>query len=100
LEPLAPARLRMFRGGDLLSRIRADIDALEHFYLRVLVPCAAAALCVLVMMVFLVRLSPLAALIDLSGLLLAGVALPLLTQRLGAPSGGQAVACRAALRAS
>ena len=34
LEPLAPARLQAYRGGDLLSRIRADIDSLEKFYLR------------------------------------------------------------------
>src|SRR5690606_6146208 len=28
LDPLAPARLEQYRSGDLLSRIRADIDTL------------------------------------------------------------------------
>ena len=40
LEPLAPARLQYYRGGDLLSRIRADIDSLDNVYLRVLAPSA------------------------------------------------------------
>ena len=38
LEPLAPARLMQFRSGDLLSRIVADIDALENYYVRVVAP--------------------------------------------------------------
>ena len=37
-EPLAPARLMQFRAGDLLSRIVADVDALENFYVRVVAP--------------------------------------------------------------
>jgi ATP-binding cassette subfamily C protein CydC len=36
VEPLAPARLEQYHSGDLLSRISADIDTLENFYLRVL----------------------------------------------------------------
>ena len=32
LEPLAPARLTTYRSGDILSRIVADIETLEHFY--------------------------------------------------------------------
>ncbi|MET0052750.1 MAG: hypothetical protein ABW095_16935 [Candidatus Thiodiazotropha sp.] len=30
LEPLAPAILEGYRSGDLLSRLRADIDTLDH----------------------------------------------------------------------
>src|ERR1700744_3149166 len=41
-EPLEPARLQYYRGGDLLSRIRADIDSLDNVYLRVLVPTVSA----------------------------------------------------------
>lgn len=44
LEPLAPARLQQYHSGDLLSRIRADIDALDNLYIRVLVPAAVAAI--------------------------------------------------------
>ena len=40
LEPLAPSRLMMFRSGDILNRIVADIDALDNLYLRVFSPSA------------------------------------------------------------
>ena len=38
LEPLAPARLLNFRSGDLLSRIVADVDIQQNFFLRVFAP--------------------------------------------------------------
>ena len=38
IEPLAPARLADRRSGDLLARIVADIETLEDFYVRVVVP--------------------------------------------------------------
>lgn len=100
LEPLAPARLQFYRGGDLLSRIRADIDTLDNFYLRVLAPSAAAALSVLLMTGFMMVFSVHIALVDLVGLLLAGIALPLLAQYLGGPPGALAVARRAELRSA
>lgn len=100
LEPLAPARLQFYRGGDLLSRIRADIDTLDNFYLRVLAPSVAAALGVVLMVGFMALFSVQVALVDLAGLLIAGVALPLLAQRLGGPPGERAVARRAELRSA
>jgi len=47
IEPLAPARLLDYRGGDLLGRAVGDIDALENFYVRVVSPLAVAGLTVL-----------------------------------------------------
>src|SRR5512136_1913519 len=44
VEPLAPARLMQYRSGDLLSRSVADIETLEHFYVRVIAPPIAAVL--------------------------------------------------------
>lgn len=44
LEPLAPAGLQGHRRGDLLSRLRADVDSLDNFYLRVLAPAVTALL--------------------------------------------------------
>ncbi len=52
LEPLAPAALQGYRAADLLSRIVADIDTLNLFYLRVYVPLLTAALTTLVMVLF------------------------------------------------
>ena len=100
LEPLAPARLQFYRGGDLLSRIRADIDTLDNFYLRVLAPSLAAALGMLLMVGFMAPFSGHVALIDLAGLLLAGVALPLWAQHLGGIPGERAVARRSELRSA
>ena len=44
VEPLAPARLMPYRSGDLLTRIMADIETLESFYVRAIVPPLAAFL--------------------------------------------------------
>ena len=44
IEPLAPARLQPYRSGDLLARILADIETLENFYVRVVVPPITAVL--------------------------------------------------------
>jgi ATP-binding cassette subfamily C protein CydC len=44
IEPLAPAGLWRFRSGDILTRIVADIDALDNLYLRALAPAAVALL--------------------------------------------------------
>lgn len=99
LEPLAPARLQTHRAGDLLSRIRADIDSLDNFYLRVLAPTVTAVICIALIVLFLLHLSPGVAEADLTGLLFVGVALPLAAFRAGRGPGREAVACRGLLRA-
>ena len=49
LEQLAPAILKRFGAGDMLGRIMGDIEVLQFFYLRTLIPPAAAiALTILV----------------------------------------------------
>ena len=49
LEPLAPAILKRFGAGDMLGRIMGDIEVLQFFYLRTIIPpVAAIALTVLV----------------------------------------------------
>jgi ATP-binding cassette, subfamily C, bacterial CydC len=48
LVPLVPAGIPRLRRGDLLSRATADVDALQHLYVRALGPPAvAAAVCAL-----------------------------------------------------
>lgn len=42
IEPLSPAALQRYGSGDLLARLTADIDALDGFYLRVLMPSIVA----------------------------------------------------------
>jgi ATP-binding cassette subfamily C protein CydC len=94
LEPLAPAVLERERGGDLLSRLRADIDRLETFYLRVAVPSAAALLAVPLLLALLAWLYPGAAWIEAAGLVVAGLVLPLCALTLGRAPGRVAAAKR------
>ncbi|WP_276964823.1 thiol reductant ABC exporter subunit CydC [Metallibacterium scheffleri] len=98
LIPLAPARLSALRSGELFARLRADIDALEHFYLAVLVPAAVALLSVALVLVLGVIVLPGAALVLLIGALLAGVLLPAWAHRRAALDAAQAVLDAAALR--
>lgn len=99
LEPLAPAGLQYHRGGDLATRLRADIDSLDNLYLQVLVPTASAAIVIALVTIFLSSFSGAVGLIALAGLLAAGVALPLATARLGGPAGRAAIAARSDLAA-
>jgi ATP-binding cassette subfamily C protein CydC len=76
IEPLAPARLTGLRSADLLSRIQADIDSLNHVYLRVVVPVAVGALGALVIVAAAAVFSVPAAVLLLLFLPCAGFALP------------------------
>ena len=100
LEPLAPAGLEDLRSGDLLSRIRADIDTLDHVYLRLLVPVAVAALAAAVFIAVLWHYRPALALVEAGLLLVAGVGVPWLVNRLGRRAGQQKVETAAQLRAA
>ncbi|MTW21438.1 thiol reductant ABC exporter subunit CydC [Allochromatium palmeri] len=100
LEPLAPARLQQYHSGDLLSRIRADIDALDSFYVRVLVPVAVANVSILLFTIFLLFYHPLLALSGLTFLALAGVGLPIWSQARGLAPGRRIAEDEGALRAA
>jgi ATP-binding cassette subfamily C protein CydC len=100
LEPLAPAGLEAYRSGDLLSRIRADVDTLDNVYLRLLVPAAVALLATVVFTAVLLWYRPVLALVEGLLLLLAGVGLPWLVNRLGHRAGRQKVEAAAQLRAA
>lgn len=98
LEPLAPAILQYYRSGDLVSRIRADIDTLNNLYLRILVPIGVALLASLILVAALAYYHPLLALVELSLLLLAGVLIPWLLHRLNQSTSAQWVQSSADLR--
>lgn len=100
LEPLAPAVLQNYRSGDLLSRIRADIDALENFYLRILAPLLVAAISGLAILLFLAQYSMILMLIELALLMIAGVAIPLLVNHLAHQAASRKVETTSALRSA
>ena len=98
LIPLAPARLAALRSGELFARLRADVDALEHFYLAVLVPGAVALASVATAIVLCLIVLPAAGLAVLIGALLAGVLVPAWLQRRAASDAATAVREGGALR--
>lgn len=99
IEPLAPARLTLHRSGDLLTRSLADIETLESFYVRVVVPPVAAALVVVFTCLFLSVFDWVVALILLLFLVLTGLVLPLIVRRLSQKTAANLVSTRAGLKA-
>ncbi|MFD7526176.1 thiol reductant ABC exporter subunit CydD [Streptomyces sp. NPDC059849] len=79
LERVAPAGLRRTRRGDLLSRLVADVDALQDYWLRWLLPAATAVVVGTAAAGFVGWLLPAAGAVLAAGLLLAGVGVPLVS---------------------
>ncbi|WP_285538741.1 thiol reductant ABC exporter subunit CydD [Streptomyces lavendulae] len=79
LERIAPAGLREQRRGDLLSRLVADADALQDYWLRWLLPVGTAVLVGTGSVAFTAWLMPEAGAVLAVGLLLAGVVVPLVS---------------------
>ncbi|MGW7407912.1 thiol reductant ABC exporter subunit CydD [Streptomyces sp. NPDC054833] len=79
LERLAPAGLRTARRGDLLSRLVADVDALQDYWLRWLLPAGVAVAVSAGSVAFTAWLVPGAGAALAAGLLAAGIGVPLLT---------------------
>ncbi|MFE6102997.1 thiol reductant ABC exporter subunit CydD [Streptomyces laurentii] len=77
LERIAPAGLRRTRRGDLLTRLVQDVDALQDYWLRWLLPAGAALVVGAGSVAFTGWLLPEAGAVLAAGLLLAGVAVPL-----------------------
>ncbi|SDT71358.1 ATP-binding cassette, subfamily C, CydCD [Streptomyces sp. TLI_053] len=81
LAVLAPAALPAFRRGDLLSRLVADVDAVQDHYLRWRLPAAVAAVVSTATALAVGAFLPAAGLVLGLGLLLAGLVVPALTAR-------------------
>jgi thiol reductant ABC exporter CydC subunit len=97
IEPLAPAQLEGFRRGDLVSRMVADVDALQGLYLRGLAPPAVAFLVGLGCVVAVAFVLPLAAAILAVGLMLGGVAVPIVAATLARHVGSRQATARGEL---
>ncbi|USQ89313.1 thiol reductant ABC exporter subunit CydD [Streptomyces phaeoluteigriseus] len=79
LERLAPAGLRTSRRGDLLTRLVADVGALQDYWLRWLLPAASAVVVSAGSVAFTAWLLPEAGAVLAAGLLAAGAGVPLIT---------------------
>ena len=98
LEPLAPAGLKGMHSGDVFSRIKSDIDNLDEFYLRFILPMISAFFVLAAVFVFVLRYSPAIALYMTLLWTAAGIVLPLAILRLGFPWGARQVASFAEMR--
>lgn len=87
LLPLSERNLAGMRRADLLNRLVADIDTLDHLYLRLLTPLAAFVVMLLCLFGFIGWLDLTLALILCGGLLSAWLVLPLAFYRLGKQPG-------------
>lgn len=98
LAPLSSASLGRFRQADLLNRLVADIDALDHVYLRLLTPIGVALIGSLGMVGFLSLFDTRLALTLGTILLVTLLGFPVLFYLLGRQPGQALVERRAALR--
>ncbi len=99
LEPLAPAGLGGYRTGDLFARMLADVEVLQHFFVRVIAPSAVAVVVTLLTWLFMraydLRLANAVA----ACLVLGGVAVPALAHILAARPGQRLVTVQGELTA-
>lgn len=87
LRKLCPAKLEGRDKGNLISVITSDIELLEVFYAHTISPVAIAVLTSLVMILFIGRISVLAATLALAGYLVVGAVIPLYFGSRGADRG-------------
>ncbi|MER5895270.1 thiol reductant ABC exporter subunit CydD [Streptomyces sp. NPDC001876] len=97
LERVAPAGLRTTRRGDLLSRLVSDVDALQDYWLRWLLPAGTALAVGAGAVGFTGWLLPEAGAVLAVGLLLAGVGVPLVSGACARHAERQLAPARAAL---
>jgi ATP-binding cassette, subfamily C, bacterial CydC len=99
IEPLAPAELDLYRDGDLLSRMVADVDALQNLYLRGIEPPIVALLAGAASVGVAAALLPSAGLVLAGGLLAGGLAVPALAGLLSRRAGRRQALARGHLSA-
>ena len=97
IEPLAPAQLGAYRTGDLLSRMVADVDALQNLHLRGLQPPLVALLAGAVSVGAAVVFEPIAGALLAAGLLVGGLAIPALGRWIAARTARRQAAGRGRL---
>lgn len=100
VEPLSATQLSAFHNGDLLARVRADIDTLDNVYLRLILPVTVGCVCLIGAVVVWAWYSPAVALAELVLLVAAGGLLPWAIERAARAPGAASVAIGARLKAS
>ncbi len=76
IEPLAPAIFRNYKMGDVLGRIMSDIEILQFFYVRVIIPPLTAVLITILLGAYLGQFSIALTVLVSVAFLVAGVMVP------------------------
>jgi ATP-binding cassette subfamily C protein CydC len=97
LEPLAPAGLLSFTKGDVFSRLVADVETLQYFYLRGFFPTLIAVLTAVATLALLGWLAPTLVWPVAGAFLAVGCLLPVLLAHFGQKAGRGVIKNRAAL---
>ncbi|MFV0574309.1 MAG: heme ABC transporter ATP-binding protein/permease CydC [Vibrio sp.] len=98
LTPLIPGRLSKLRDADLLNRLVADVDAMDHVYLRLISPIIVGTLGIISLTIF-ISIFDLAIGLTLGGILLCLLLLwPIIFYKLGKNNGEQLTQNKAKLR--
>lgn len=90
LRKLAPAKLEGRGRGDLIAVITGDIELLEVFYAHTIAPVCIAAVVSLVMTLMIGAFHPLLGLLAAASYVMIGIAVPLMTSRMGRARGMEA----------
>lgn len=98
LLPLSPSGIARFRQADLLNRLVADVDTLDHLYLRVIAPLFSAAIVIIVVTASLSVFDSSLALLLGAILLLLLLLLPPVFYLAGKPIGSDLTALRSQYR--
>lgn len=79
IEPLVPSLTGKLTSGDLLSRVVADVESMEHVFIRVLSPPIIAILVAILMFIILAFYSTITAVAFLVPYLLGAIVVPCIT---------------------
>ncbi|WP_047606374.1 heme ABC transporter ATP-binding protein/permease CydC [Rahnella aquatilis] len=98
IMPLSPGGIARFRQADLLNRLVADVDTLDHLYLRVISPLVSALVVILLVTFGLSFLDITLALTLGTIMLVLMLLLPVIFYRAGKPAGRELTALRSDYR--
>ncbi len=97
IAPLVPSKTGKFTSGDLLSRVVADVESLEHFFIRVVSPPLIALLVGILMFFIFSFYSITIAIVFLIPYLLGGIVVPVITYKLSKTYNNKIILLRAKL---
>ena len=97
IEPLIPSQSGKYTSGDLLTRVVADVETLEHIFIRVVSPPFIATLVAILIFILFANFSIIIAVVFLIPYSFAAIGVPYLTYKLSQKNSQQIVLLRSKL---